>query len=139
MMIEGDSNWKSYGLNKKQADYCKAYIETGVKRKAYSIAYGVEGGKQCDDGIYRLETKYGKELCAYMKHLFDLLEEECVAHMSQLQKYWLDVMYSDDFDSRSKLKASELLAKSIGGFIDRQEIDAKVETVVFTGEDDILE
>ena len=137
MMIEGDSNWKSYGLNKKQADYCKAYIETGVKRKAYSIAYGVENLDKCGDAVVRLEAKFGKELCAYMKHLFDLLEEECVAHMSQLQKYWLDVMYSDNFDSRSKLKASELLAKSLGGFVERTEIDAKVETVVFTGENSI--
>ena len=53
MMIEGDSNWKSYGLNKKQADYCKAYIETGVKRK--TIETQIRRAREKLRKIYRME------------------------------------------------------------------------------------
>lgn len=54
------------------------------------------------------------------------LNNSLIASREELQEFWSQVTKSDEHDLVHRLKASELLGKSLGAFIDRQKVEASV-------------
>lgn len=48
-----------------------------------------------------------------------------VAGKNKIRQYWTEVMMDPEADTKDRLRASELLAKSTGIFVDRKEITGK--------------
>ena len=56
--------------------------------------------------------------------------------MCTVQKFWVETMMDENERIQNRLKASELLSKSLGGFEDKQLINING-AVIFKGEDNI--
>lgn len=137
--MEERKTYSDFGLNKKQGDYVMYLMMNYPKRKAYSKAYGMEDLDNCDVQVWKLEQRIGDKLNAYMKYLASIKEEEFVTNLRQLRELWMEIAFNEDNYMKDRLKASELLGKSINAFTENYNIEAKVEQVVFTNEDDINE
>lgn len=53
-------------------------------------------------------------------------QSEFIATREERQKFWTMIMYDEELSIKDRLRASELLGKSFGDFIDR--VEAKTET-----------
>ncbi len=51
-----------------------------------------------------------------------VLDASRIAGMEEINAFWTDTMRDEAAERRDRLKASELRARSLGAFIDRQEI-----------------
>jgi phage terminase small subunit len=51
-----------------------------------------------------------------------VLDASRIADMEEINAFWTDTMRDEAAERRDRLKASELRARSLGAFIDRQEI-----------------
>lgn len=98
-------NYKANGGNMK-----KAMIDAG-----YSENYA-------DKNSRYLMGIVGQEIKAAQ----DTIKNEKIKSVAQIQEWWTNIMDDEDVDIRDKIKVSELLAKSQGGFIDKVEMNASV-------------
>ena len=98
-------NYKANGGNMK-----KAMIDAG-----YSENYA-------DKNSRYLLGIVGQEIKAAQ----DTIKNEKIKSVAQIQEWWTNIMDDEDVDIRDKIKVSELLAKSQGGFIDKVEMNASV-------------
>ena len=59
----------------------------------------------------------------------EVIRNEKIKSVAQIQEFWTEVMDDADccIEMKDRLKASEMLAKSQGGFIERIDMNAKVE------------
>lgn len=136
MIFEQDKSFKEYGISSKEADYVKNLKKGMSKRVAYSKAFDVENLESCSTLASRLENKKGEKLEAYRKHLTELLQND-ITDLSEMMLFLHEMMTNEEVSHKDRIRCAEDLVKMMGGFIDRQEIDAKVEQIVFQGEDDI--
>ena len=98
-------NYKANGGNMK-----KAMIDAG-----YSENYA-------DKNSRYLLGIVGQEIKATQ----DTIKNEKIKSVAQIQEWWTNIMDDEDVDIKDKIKVSELLAKSQGGFIDKVEMNASV-------------
>ena len=56
----------------------------------------------------------------------DTIKSEKIKSVAQIQEWWTNIIEDEDADIKDKIKVSELLAKSQGGFIEKVEMNAKV-------------
>lgn len=94
-------NYKANGGNMK-----KAMIDAG-----YSENYA-------DKNSRYLLGIVGQEIKAAQ----DTIKSEKIKSVAQIQEWWTNIMDNEDVDIRDKIKVSELLAKSQGGFIEKVEM-----------------
>lgn len=94
------------------AEYLKDFNATAAaKRAGYSAktAYAT--------GHYLLKN-------AEIKKIIQAEKTAAIADRFQREKFWSDTMLNKEEKMLNRLKASELLAKANGDFLDRQEIQA---------------
>lgn len=56
----------------------------------------------------------------------DTIKSKKIKSVAQIQEWWTNIIEDEDADLKDKIKVSELLAKSQGGFIEKVEMNAKV-------------
>lgn len=56
-----------------------------------------------------------------------------IKSVREIQEWWSEVMTDETTDIKDKIKASELLAKSQGGFIDKVEVGGSIGANPFEG------
>ena len=82
----------------------KAVIDAGYSpRYARGHAYKIVARENVQEYIKWLETKEGD----VTRHIYDL---------DDLREYWTEIMENPEVDIKHRLKASELLGRSIGAF-----------------------
>lgn len=106
----------------KTNDYTTATINAGYTTK-YPKAIGYENSIRFKEIIEHRK-----------KELNDMITSKNVAELEEIQEFWSELFRDDDNKMTDRLKASELLAKSKGGFIEKHEVKA-VNTDWFIGED----
>jgi phage terminase small subunit len=100
-------NYKANGGNMKKAMLDAGYSETYADRNSKYLM-GIIG----DD----------------IKQKQDVIRNEKIKSVTQIQEFWSEVMDDADcVEMKDRLKASEMLAKSQGGFIEKIDMNAKVE------------
>lgn len=129
--------YKDFGLNKKQGLYCEYRIQNYNKRKSYMKAFNVENEDLASTEVWKMEQKVGDKLNEYMYYLESLHQEEFIMSLRQLQEQYADIIRDEKVSMKDRLKAMELYGKTIGAYTDNVNLDAKVEQVIFTNEDDI--
>lgn len=100
-------NYMKNGGNMKKAMIDAGYSETYADRNSQYLM-----------GII------GEEIREMQK---DILSEEILG-VEEIQRWWSDNVRNEELDMNSRMKSSELLAKSQGGFIDR--VQAEVTNAV---------
>ncbi len=110
-------------LTPKQEKFCQQYILNGGNASnAYRSAY--DAGRMKPATIWRKanELLNNGKVTARVEQLRDEINAQAIADIAERQKFWTDIMRSPAEDTKDRLKASELLARSQGDFIERREI-----------------
>lgn len=75
------------------------------------------------------------EILEYIKQIQAEADAERIASISEIKSFWTNTMRDREEKTESRLKASELLAKSAGEFVQHVEVDADIEAAV---EEDVI-
>ena len=113
-------NWHS-GLTEKQRRFCEAYSGNGGNALAAARSAGYsnpdpEGARQI--GKDRIRQA--------LESLRLTTTDNAIATRQERQELWSSMMLDDALPTMARLRASELLGKSQGDFIDRTEITGSV-------------
>ncbi len=105
-------------ITKKQEDWIKYYLETLNQRQATQLS-GYKGsdsviGKIGSDNYIRFEK--------IINHRLTQIKNDQIADTEDIFKFWTDTFYNEDTPISQRLKASELLAKAKGAFIEKVEV-----------------
>lgn len=106
----------------KSNDYTTATLKAGYKTK-YPRQIGYENS-----------LRFKEIIDHRRKEINEKLTKNTIAELEAIQEFWTETFKDDDYKMADRLKASELLAKSKGGFIEKHEIKA-VNTDWFIGDD----
>lgn len=121
-------------ITAKQKKFCEYYIGCGNATEAALKAGYKESYAR--DQIHKLLQKVG--ICRYIEELNKKIEKNKIASITEIQEFWTGILKSENYKITDRLKASELLGKSKGAFLDRLEVDGGV-SIVISGEDDLYE
>ena len=119
-------------LTKKQLLWIDEYIKTNdyttaTLKAGYNAKYPKSIG-------YENSIRFKEIIETRRKELNEKITKNTIAELEAIQEFWTETFKDDDIKMTDRLKASELLAKSKGGFIEKHEIKA-VKTDWFIGED----
>lgn len=114
-------------LTEKQKRFCDYYIASGnATESAIKAGYSKSSAKQI--ASQNLSKVYLRE---YINKANSELDSDRIADMEEVKAFWTNTMREKESDLKDRLKASELIAKTNGAFIDRVEqsgsINLKVE------------
>lgn len=120
--MKGNGNGKAHRLTERQAKFVRGVAggktaTQAAKDAGYGVSYANREGKILLDKPH------------IQKHLAEITEKIAapdIADASARQKWWTDVMNDTTEDIKARLKASELLAKSQGDFIEQREVKGNV-------------
>ena len=127
-------------LTAKQLLFCK-YIKLGMVQSAAYKKAGYKGtGNTAEVNSTRLLRN--AKIVDYMALLGQKIEKNTIASIEEVQEYWTGYIRGTELNKeedsetvvvapKDRLKASELLVKSKGGFIDK--IEAKEEVTIKLG------
>jgi phage terminase small subunit len=116
MGMTGASDWAE-GLTERQRRFCEAYASNGGNAFDAARKAGYKAAKQ--QGAANMEIPVIK---AAIEKLRLATTSAAIMTRQERQAFWTQVARSKDQDMKDRLKASELLGKSQGDFINRTEI-----------------
>lgn len=121
-------------ITEKNKEFVQEYLLTGNATKSYMKIYKNENEKYCREKSSVVLSK--PEVKEYAKELQQQQREAFIFDMCTVQKFWVEVMLDENEKMPNRLRASEMLTKSLGGFEDKQLINING-AVIFKGEDNI--
>lgn len=109
----------SENLNERQRRFCEYFAEScNGAEAARKAGYSPKTARQIAN---ELLTK--PDILQYIRKLQDEAATPRIAGMLEVKAYWSDTMRNEDLKQKDRLRASELLAKSAGAFLDPREED----------------
>ena len=103
-------------LTEKQRAWIDYYKQGHSAAEAARLA-GYRGNNHDVIGAQNLA-----KLSKFITDRDDVLDASRIADMEEINAFWTETMRDEAAERRDRLKASELRARSLGAFIDRQEI-----------------
>lgn len=116
---------KERPLNQRQKEFCLHYANCGNASEAARRA-GYKGAPN------RIGTQLLSNLViqAEIKRL-TRKKEKSIASNSELREFWTSMLRDPEADPKDRLKASELIGKTRGMFLERREISGNASVVMF--------
>lgn len=102
-------------LTAKQMAWIDYYKQGKTATEAARLA-GYKG-----ENLNRVGHENLTKLDKYIRDRDKLLERPRIADMEEINAFWTEVIRNKEGDMKDRLKASELRAKAMGGFLDRVE------------------
>lgn len=131
-------NYKPYKQGDKLTPKQERWIDEYLKCNDYTTASRNAGYTGTDVTLrnigYQNSLKFKELLTERRKELSKELKKETVASLEEIFEFWTKTFTNKKEYMKNRLKASELLAKAKGGFIEKVEVK-KVETDWFIDED----
>ena len=114
------------GLTPRQQKFCDEYLKHPVAKDAaikagYSEKYA---GQNADKLLKNTNIKI------YLNSIRGQINQTNIKSVEQVQEWWSSIMDDKEEATRDRLKASELLVKSKGGFVDRVDIEGTAKVVI---------
>jgi|LGOV01.1.fsa_nt_gb phage terminase small subunit len=107
-------------MNERQTKFCQFYAKSGNATQAYREAgYKSKNPKADEANASRLIRN--DKVALYLKELSQKSESKAIASIQEIKEFWTKVLQSDEEEMPHRLKASELMVKVEGGFIDKVE------------------
>lgn len=125
-----------YELDHKLTQKQWLWIDEYIKTNSYTTAT-INAGyntKQPKDLGYQNSLRLKKFIDKRRKELNEKITNNNIATIEEIQAFWTEMYKDASTKDTDRLKASELLAKSKGGFIEHVEVK-KVETDWFVEDD----
>ena len=132
-------NFRLYQLGDKLTEQQERWIEEYLKCGDYTTASRNAGYNSTNNNNLRAigwqnSLKFKDIIEARRKELKKELQKDTVATLTEIFEFWTDTFNDPTRKITDRLKASELLAKAKGGFIEKVEVK-KVETDWFIEDD----
>lgn len=102
----------------KQKAFCEYYATNGNATESARLA----GYSEKDINTNASKLLQNTTIQEYIAELANPIENKRIANANEIKEFWSSVMRENVEKMNDRLKASELLAKSGGMFIDRVEI-----------------
>ncbi len=104
-------------LNERQRKFCEFYAKSGNATEAALAA----GYSEKNVGQNAGKTLKNPNVIKYIAKLNENTRTEAIASITDVKEFWTTVLESSEEEMPHRLKASELLVKSQGGFLDKVE------------------
>ncbi|GGN32320.1 terminase small subunit [Deinococcus daejeonensis] len=104
-------------LNPKHRQFAEAYAQCGDAQAAARAAGYADGSAKFTGSRLMKRADIG----TYLRALAAEASTDRIATVRELQEFWTGIMRSASEEPKDRLKASELLGKSFGAFIERKE------------------
>lgn len=107
-----------------QKKFIDNYIETGNATQSYIDAgYKARGNSAEANASRLLRNVKARE---YIEERNKALESPRIATMTEVKEFWTNTMNAKNEETKDRLKASELIAKTNGAFLDKVEHSGKL-------------
>lgn len=111
-------------MNQRQRAFCEAYLLSGnAAEAAREAGYSPRSARSIGQ---RLLTFV--DVREYLEQRNQEISAANTAQMEEVRRFWTATMRDGSMKPSDRLKASELLAKTYGAFLDRVEVDADLKT-----------
>lgn len=111
-------------MNQRQRAFCEAYLVSGnAAEAAREAGYSTRTARSIGQ---RLLTNV--DVQEYLDQRNQEISAARTAQVEEIRQFWTATMRDDTAKSADRLKASELLAKTYGAFLERVTVDAEVTT-----------
>lgn len=131
-------NYRPYKKGDKLTPKQERWIDEYIKTNDYTTASRNAGYNGNDVGLknigYQNSLKFKDLINERRQELSKEIKSNSVASLEEIFKFWTDTFKDEDLRQADRLKASELLAKAKGGFVEKVEVK-KVDTDWFIDED----
>lgn len=132
-------NYRPYKKGDKLTPKQERWIDEYLKCNDYTTASRNAGYTGVDVTLrnigYQNSLKFKDLINERRIELSKSIKKSTIATLEDIFEYWTNVFNDEDNKQTDRLKASELLAKAKGGFIEKVEVK-KVNTDWFIDEDD---
>lgn len=108
-------------MNERQTKFCENYAKSGNAVQSYIDAgYDIksEAGARASSSKLLTNANIQKKLT----ELSESVRSEAIADITEIKEFWTSTMRSTEENMSDRARASELLAKVQGAFIEKQEI-----------------
>ena len=107
-------------MNERQTKFCLNYAKHGNAVKGYTEAgYDIKSEAGARGSASKLLTN--ANIKKKLEELSEKSHTKAIATITEIKEFWTSTLLSDEQDMTHRLKASELLVKVEGGFIDKVE------------------
>ena len=111
-------------MNQRRQAFCEAYLASGnATEAARKAGYSPQSARSQGQ---RLLTY--ADVQEYLAERNQEISAASTAQVEEIRQFWTATMRDQGAKTGDRLKASELLAKTYGAFLDRVEVDAEVKT-----------
>lgn len=107
-------------LNERQQKFCEFYAKSGNATEAYRNA-GYSAKSEASLGVSAHKLLKNAKISEELAKLGNITRTNAIASITEIKEFWSKVLGSSEEEMPHRLKASELLVKSEGGFLDKVE------------------
>lgn len=112
-------------LTPKQQAFADYYIQTGNATESYKKAYpSCKKDDTARANASRLLTN--ANVVAYIEEKQKDIDSKRTADMVEVREFWANAMRNSENSMKDRLKASELIARTSGAFLEKVEVNANV-------------
>lgn len=112
-------------MNTRQIKFCQLYASTGNATMSYKKAgYKSKNPKSDEANASRLIRN--DKIASYLKELSKKTESSSIMTIKEVKEFWTKIAQSDEEKMLHRIKATELLVKSEGGFLDVQRVEGEI-------------
>lgn len=117
-------NIKPYEIGDKLTPKQERWIEEYIKCDDYTTASrnAGYGGNNLRSIGYENSIKFKKILDNRRKEISETIKSESIAELEEIFQFWTSVFKDPEEMSKNRLRASELLAKAKGAFVEKVEV-----------------
>jgi len=119
-------NVKVYKAGDKLTPKQQKWIDEYIKCDDYTTASRNAGYTGSDVTLknmgYQNSIKFKELLDARRLEISERIDNKGIAELEDIFKFWTDVFQDNFEETKDRIKASELLAKAKGGFIEKKEV-----------------
>lgn len=111
-------------MNQRKRAFCEAYLISGnATDAAREAGYSPRSARSIGQRLLTFD-----DVREYLERRNQEISAANTAQMEEVRQFWTATMRDDNMKPADRLKASELLAKTYGAFLERVEVDADVRT-----------
>lgn len=121
-------------LTEQQKKFCDNFIKSGNATQSYMDAGYTAKGAAARANASRLLTY--DNVKEYIEQRSKSIEKDTIAGIQEVKEFWTEILRSEKQDVKDRMKASELMAKTYGAFLDRVEHTGDMEIKITVGGDE---
>jgi len=111
-------------VNQRKRAFCEAYLISGnATNAAREAGYSPRSARSIGQRLLTFD-----DVREYLEQRNQEISAANTAQMEEVRQFWMATMRDENMKPADRLKASELLAKTYGAFLERMEVDADLKT-----------